>query len=377
MIKQKAIIVSCFDWYEGRLKPIKELLSDKYDVVVLMADYNHIDKTYNCSNKDVEYIHVQEYKKNLSISRLKSHYGFATEVYRYLCKKDPALIYALVPPNSVVKRCVQYKEENPNVKIYFDVIDMWPESFPIPCKDYFLPFRIWRKLRDDNLKYADHIFTECELYQKSLIGVFSKISTLYLYKDLKPECKKLIDKEIHSIKVRDQKTIYLGYVGSINHIIDIDRIREIICKISEKYQVVFRIIGDGENVDRLISVCKEAGAAVEYYGKVFDEEKKIKILCSCDYGMNIMKESVKVGLTIKSIDYFSYGLPLINNIKGDTWQLIERFGIGLNYDSENFNIESFHESNNLDMHNEVRRLYEMMFTLDAFKQNVGNVILGD
>ena len=58
--------------------------------------------------------------------------------------------------------------------------------------------------------------------------------------------------------------------------------------------------------------------------------EKINILAPCDYALNIMKDNVSVGLTIKSIDYLSYGLPLINNIKGDTWKLINDEKIGLN-----------------------------------------------
>ena len=44
----------------------------------------------------------------------------------------------------------------------------------------------------------------------------------------------------------------------------------------------------------------------------------------------MMIESVKVGLSIKSIDYLSYGIPLINNLKGDTWDIIEKEKIGIN-----------------------------------------------
>ena len=44
-----------------------------------------------------------------------------------------------------------------------------------------------------------------------------------------------------------------------------------------------------------------------------------------------MKKSVCVGLTMKSIDYFEFGLPIINNIKGDTWNAVEEYGIGINY----------------------------------------------
>ena len=63
---------------------------------------------------------------------------------------------------------------------------------------------------------------------------------------------------------------------------------------------------------------KSAGAEVFYHGKVFDSKEKNRIFETCHYGLNIMKDSVFVGLTMKSMDYFE-GLPIINNIQGDTW----------------------------------------------------------
>ena len=41
-----------------------------------------------------------------------------------------------------------------------------------------------------------------------------------------------------------------------------------------------------------------------------------------------------MGLTMKSIDYLSFGLPLINTIGGDTWDIIEKYGIGVNVDPD-------------------------------------------
>ena len=58
---------------------------------------------------------------------------------------------------------------------------------------------------------------------------------------------------------------------------------------------------------------------------------KQEIFDQCHFGLNIMKESVYVGLTMKSIDYFEASLPIINNIKGDTWAFVERNQIGINY----------------------------------------------
>ena len=95
-------------------------------------------------------------------------------------------------------------------------------------------------------------------------------------------------------------------------------------------RVELHIIGDGEKRKALIDAAKAAGANVIFYGKVYDRTAKQMIMDQCHAGLNIMKKSVFVGLTMKSMDYFECGIPIINNIKGDTWQFVDEYGIGVN-----------------------------------------------
>ena len=42
---KKAILISCFDWYENRLKPIRDLLMERgYEVLILTTDFDHVKK---------------------------------------------------------------------------------------------------------------------------------------------------------------------------------------------------------------------------------------------------------------------------------------------------------------------------------------------
>ena len=54
--------------------------------------------------------------------------------------------------------------------------------------------------------------------------------------------------------------------GSINHIIDISKIGEIISSIANEKKVVLKIIGGGERKELLISAAEENGATVHDYG---------------------------------------------------------------------------------------------------------------
>jgi glycosyltransferase involved in cell wall biosynthesis len=161
-------------------------------------------------------------------------------------------------------------------------------------------------------------------------------------------------------------------LGSINNIIDIDTIVEIVKQIQKHKPVSMHIIGDGENREKLISEVKGTGAEVIYHGKVYDREEKQQILDGCHYGLNIMKDSVCVGLTMKSMDYFEFGLPIINNIYGDTWDLIKNKNIGTNYVDNCISKSKI--TYDLIVRKNTRLLFEKEFTTIAFNNKVKSII---
>ena len=81
-----------------------------------------------------------------------------------------------------------------------------------------------------------------------------------------------------------------------------------------------------------------------------------------------MKQSVVVGLTMKSIDYFEGGLPIINNIHGDTWEIVLREKIGYNIDKEK-NCKDIIKYE-AKMRERVRKVYEREFGIDTFRKKV-------
>ena len=84
----------------------------------------------------------------------------------------------------------------------------------------------------------------------------------------------------------------------------------------------------------MIDAAERAGASVVYHGKIYDPQAKQDIFDKCHFGLNIMKNCVCVGLTMKSIDYFQHGLPIINNIPGDTAEIINKYKVGINIDKD-------------------------------------------
>lgn len=321
----KVVIVNTFDTYEERVDLVREFFKSKdYEVTVIQSNFRHFKKEYREDKKeDYVFIESKSYYKNISVGRLISHYKFARDSFAEVNDIEPDILYTFVPPNSLASFAGRYKKNNKKVKLIYDIIDLWPETMPIKKYKKFTPFIKWGAMRDNNLKYADFIITECNLYQdalqKSLVD--SKYKTIYLAKNNIEVIKNPEISEDH---------IHLAYLGSINNIIDIIQIKKIIKIFKEIKQVTVHIVGDGENRERLIDSVKSSGANVMYYGKIYDPQEKQKIFDKCHFGLNIMKETVCVGLTMKSIDYFQHGLPIINNIPADTSNIVKKYGIGIN-----------------------------------------------
>ncbi|MGQ7595391.1 glycosyltransferase [Streptococcus suis] len=323
----KIVIVNCFDTYEHRVDLLLAyFLSRGDEVSVIASNFRHIDKVKRFDKKKhYTFVDAIPYRKNLSYTRLKSHWKIAKQIFSELpCDID--LLWVLVPPNSFVKQAAEYKKRNPCTKLVFDIIDMWPETIPAnKFKNFFL-LKLWGNIRDSYLKYSDYVVTECGLYQTKLPleNFGNRISTLYLsFGDVN------IARD-NSLLNLSGKEIVLCYLGSMNNIVDINIISNIIASLSMKYAVTLHLVGDGEKKENLLLLLKSQKIKIIDHGKIFDQEVKSQILSKCHFGLNIMKKEVFVGLTMKSLDYLKNGLPLINNLKGDTWGFVERDGIGIN-----------------------------------------------
>lgn len=360
-------IINCFDTYEHRV----DLLHDYFKSIgakvrVITSDYRHFEKCRRTDCKeDFEFVEAIPYTKNLSVARLNSHSVLSRTIFKKIEDETFDILWVLVPPNSFVKDAAKYKGTHKETKLIFDLIDLWPETMPISKFKSLPPFTYWKNLRDKYLDAADKIVTECNLYHEKLPKRIDKkkVHTIYLAREVKEYNP--------NINLPDDK-IALCYLGSINNIIDIPTVHDLILNLRNIKPVVIHIVGDGEKRQELIEACNEAGAEVSYHGKVYDPSEKQMIFDSCHYGLNIMKDSVFVGLTMKSMDYFEYGLPIINNIHGDTWNAIERDNLGINIDGL-INITSV-VLPDLLVRNNVRRYFEENLSIKSFNDKVSKIV---
>ncbi|MBR4017304.1 MAG: glycosyltransferase [Oscillospiraceae bacterium] len=374
---KKAVCISCTHHYQERIAYGENALRKAgYNCTYITSDFHHTSK----KRHQVDLPHCIQlptvgYTKNLSFRRLYSHMRFAKDAMKAVADLKPDLLYVEVPPNSLCKEAAKYKKRNPNVKLVFDIFDMWPESFPSNKLKKLLkiPFGIWAKFRNKGLPAADLVFTECDLFQEALQphlkGVESR--TLHL-------CKPAATTEICK-PLPQQETIHLCYLGSINNIIDIPAISALIGQVQALRPVVLHIIGDGETRDTLIESVEATGATVQFHGSVYDNGEKQAIFDMCSFGLNIMKDSVFIGLTMKSVDYFAGGLPIINSIGGDTRSLVETRQIGINLNRENpgetaKKIAGIDTETHLQMRNNTLSCFRDLLSEEVFSKNLISAI---
>ena len=141
------------------------------------------------------------------------------------------------------------------------------------------------------------------------------------------------------------------------------------CSILKK--CALHIIGNGENKDAFIQEVLAVGVNVIDHKEVYDQREKQEILDQCNYGFNVMKSSVVVGLTMKSLDYMCAGLPIINTIQGDTKNFCEEWDIGFNINKGNIKeiasqicLESMDVQ--LQRRKNIQTLYNTYFTKKRF-----------
>ena len=358
-----AVIITSSSTYESRVNAIEEFLSFKgYDVLVLEPGYDHHTKQKRYSKKNNhEYLPMIVYKKNLSLPRIYSLYDFAKKAFHIVEQEKPELLYVLVPANSLAKVCSEYKRKYGGMLIY-DILDMWPESLPFRFGKTCWPFSVWRKLRDDNLKFANAVITECNLFAGLLERVLGYTpKTAYWPKEIsQPEWT----------GIPASNSIHICYLGTVNHIIDIKTIVNLMGRLNRKKKIILHLIGKGETKAYFIKLLMEAGIEVKDEGIIYDENMKIRIIQQCHWGLNMMKSNVCVGLTMKSVEYLAFGLPILNTIRGDTWDLVEKEKVGYNcytMMNERQLDDIIHLSEEVvGMRAHIRDVYEKRFSIPAF-----------
>lgn len=321
----KVAIVSCFDVYDHRVELLQKFFhAEGHSVSVLIPNFRHLQRCPRAHCPEgFEMLPAAPYYGKFSAARIRSHIRFSRDALARARALRPDLLWVLAPPNSLVREAALYKRQRREMKLVLDFLDLWPESLPAPGFG-ITPFgRTWRGLRDRYVNTADTVVTESSQYW-AVLGNHcgrEKLHTLFAPRELSV-------RTLEGHPPGDK--IALCLLGQVNHDIDFQAAGALFQRLDQPVEV--HVIGDGDQEPLLRRTVEDAGGSVNFHGRVYAPEAKMRIFDRCHAGLNLLKSGPPSRLTMKSVDYLAASLPVINNVRGDIWDFIERHPVGLNYD---------------------------------------------
>jgi len=343
-MNKSIILVSLFGDYgldnNDRISNVFNAFPD-YNRFVITSDFNHATKCFKESSQSdfIKYIHVPNYKTNISFRRLYSHIVFAFKLTRFLnsCKIKPTFIYCAMPSSLAAYMCGKYCKKN-DIKFVVDVIDLWPDSL-LPISSLFKLLKPvifpWRYITYQAYSMADYISAESEEYAKIALKKSKSMFYSYTYLGIDVNKTKILVSNSKFKCIEKAEDIWICYGGSLGNSYDFETLLDAIKYIHNKnikYKFIF--VGDGELKDYILKYSDANQLNVEITGRL-PYNDYLKYLSICDIAINTFKESTKVVYSYKFNDYVASHLFVLNNLRGETSEMVNDYSIGLNFDKNN------------------------------------------
>lgn len=372
----KTAILCISDVYLSRGLQLQHFYEARGDEVrIFTPDFSHRHKMHiDHPIKGVTYLPHRPYQKNLSWQRLAGHAQFARECRKQLEAWKPDRIHSLVPANSLAKEMARYKHQHPEVKLYFDIIDLWPESLPIEWFQKTPAASLWRRERNPYLPAANQVFAECSLFAR-IIEEQTGIHPEVLYWTIDDHHESLNPSLNPQL---DAKRMALCYLGSVNNIIDLDYMEQFLARMAQIVPVDLHLIANGEKKQEMVERLSRSVHVIDH-GLVYDPKEKQDIFNQCNFGLNLMKSSVVIGLSMKALDYLQGGLPVINSLQGDLKEWIDDEKCGINIDRSDLEqtvqrVLSLTIEKQLEMRKNAAGFYQNVLSLKAFEAHLAEIL---
>lgn len=324
-MSKKLMIVAPFVSFpnEGgfnRFITLAELLSEYYEVTLITSRFYHSAKRHRLTkydNYNFKVILIDEpgYKKNIGLTRLKSHFYFCKELKKYLmlngkCFDIVYSAYPLIYSNYILGK----SKSKFNYKLIMDIQDVWPEAItgPIPALSgktgsvILKPFAIYA---NKTYSFADGLVAVSQTYLnradiKSLSD--NNKATVYIGTPYTLLNNKYRPQENTK---RRLVAIYLGTLGGSYDLTTVIKAAAL-CK----DDVEIKIVGNGPDLAKLRKLDKSLGGNVDFLGS-YPYEEAMQILSRSDIAINAIKSTAQQSITNKLSDYLSYGIPIISSQK--------------------------------------------------------------
>lgn len=339
MCKMKILIVAPYVTFPdepgaNRFIAIANLLKTKYDVTLLTSKFCHFTKTHRNKEPDLDDIKVvlidePGYVKNVSFSRLYSHYIFCKKFKEFILENVEHFdlvysAYPLIRTNFILGSL----KDKLNFKLVIDVQDVWPEAISgaIPMvsttigKVLMLPITNYA---NKTYAYADGLVAVSETYMRRANIV-----------NLPSSYKEVVYIGADTLHFKNESIfgdkLVVTYIGTMSGSYDLETVvkASILCKNFVK----IRFIGTGPDEDRLKKLNLEIGGNVEFLGTM-PYKDAMETLKLSDIAINPIKSTAQQSITNKLSDYFCCGLPILSCQENVEVRELLALGGGINYDA--------------------------------------------
>ncbi|WP_241157279.1 glycosyltransferase family 4 protein [Adlercreutzia sp. ZJ242] len=342
-----------------RFRFLSELLvREGFDVDLFTSSFQHWEKAqrdtaracYRNLPYRVRFIEEPGYKKNLDLTRIRSHRIAAKNLRRMLGEAfahDPRaynLIYAEIPPNDVARTCAEVARDH-GIPFVADINDLWPEamrmavSIPVVSDIAFHPFA-----RDAKATYrllSAAVGTSDEYAARPLADREAPCPTVTVYvgNDLATFDAGVAAHAPHISKPAGE--FWVTYAGTLGASYDIATLVEAASALNDRKpsgsakHVRMKILGDGPDRASLEELAARRGAPVDFLGYT-PYDQMAAYLSASDVTVNSLVASAPQSIVTKIGDYLASGKPLINTGSSPEFRAkVAHDGFGVNVPAEN------------------------------------------
>jgi glycosyltransferase involved in cell wall biosynthesis len=343
-------------WRGYRPHVMGEVLSELgHQVIWWVANFSHHLKSYRSQgwgrievnpNFDIRLVPTTSYRRNISLARLWFELVFAWRLYRRArVEPPPDVILATEPPQSNAFVAARLARRF-SVPLVVDVCDLWPEWFAMALPGWARPvapvlFSPFAALRRMNFRSAQGVTavsdTYLELARREAPGLpAERYVTAYTGCDMAGAWQQHLDAEqLQELALRLHKPpgqTWAIYAGGLSDNYDISTLLEASARLAElRSPVRILMAGAGPRAREVVKFQRESPAGnLSFVGKL-DPEELSELYQLCDMAIAAYAPGSTVSMPTKIFDYLGAGLPIVNSLRGECQEFLERYGLGRPY----------------------------------------------
>lgn len=343
-----------------RFRFLSELLvREGFEVELFTSSFQHWEKAhrdtslpcYQSQPYRITFIDEPGYRKNLDLSRIKSHRVAARNLRSLLRERfaeDPRafdLVYAEIPPNDVARVCAEEAQAH-GVPFVADINDLWPEAMrmvvdvPVVSDIAFYPFA-----RDARIVYqllSGAVGTSDEYAARPAAdreAPYPRV-TVYVGNDLAAFDEGVRE---HAGEIdKPAGEVWAAYAGTLGASYDL---ATLVCAAAELKSrrsaegsrtpvVRVKILGDGPDRTKLEELAAQLDAPVDFLGYQ-DHPRMAAWLAASDIVVNSLVKSAAQSIVTKIGDYLASRSALVNTGSSPEFRAkVTSDGFGLNVPAE-------------------------------------------